>query len=333
MSKKIIILILIVIAIIIGGIFIYQRLKDNSIIKEEKIYKIGVLQNTATLNIAYTGFKEKMEELGHKEGDNVSYEYFDTKGDLAAGKEEAERFVKADIDLIYAIGIIPARAAKEITLGTKVPVVFAVVSDPVGSGLVNSLQTSGTNIAGVTPANQETSGKRVEFLKEIKPDLKRIIFPYNDPQTTGLDNIKRTARNLAIEVVDKYVANAEELDAFLNTFNFQKTDAILRSADSIISANSIQLIESAKKNKIPLSGTNAADVKNGALMSYGANYGLLGKQAAVIADKIFKGADPASFSVEFPEKFELAVNKKTAEIIGLLFSPDFLAKADLIVEQ
>jgi putative ABC transport system substrate-binding protein len=140
------------------------------------------------------------------------------------------------------------------------------------------------------------------------------------------------AQNLGIEVVDKKVANIEELDAFLNTFQFKKTDAILRSADSVISAASVRLIELAKKNKIPISGTNISDVKNGALMIYGANYELLGKQAASIADKIFRGANPASFPVEFPEKFELAVNKKTAEIIGLQFSSDFLAKVDLIVE-
>jgi len=332
MSKRTIILILIVIAILIGGIFISQKLKEKPIVEEKKIYKIGVLQNTATLDIAYTGFKEKMKELGYEEGKNVSYEYFDTKGDLAASKEKAQQFVQAGFDLIYVIGITPAKAAKDATLGTNMPVVFSVVSDPVGSGLVNSLQTSGTNIAGVTPANQEVSGKRVEFLKEVKPDLGRMIFPYNDPITTGLDNIKRVAQNLGIEVVDKKVANTEELDTFLNTFQFKKTDAILRSADSVISAASVRLIELAKKNKIPISGTNVSDVKNGALMSYGANYGLLGGQAAVIADKIFKGANPASFPVEFPEKFELAVNKKTAEIIGLQFSSDFLAKADLIVE-
>ena len=94
MSKRIIILILIVIAIIIGGIFIYQKLKEKPIVGEKKIYKIGVLQ-TPHSRYAYAGFKEKMKELGYEEGKNVSYEYFDTKGDLAAGKEKAEHFVQA----------------------------------------------------------------------------------------------------------------------------------------------------------------------------------------------------------------------------------------------
>ena len=128
------------------------------------------------------------------------------------------------------------------------------------------------------------------------------------------------------------MANAEELDSFLDTFKFKKTDGFLRAADSVVSHLGRQLVEIAKENKIPLSWNQCYRCKKGALMSYGANYELLGGQAAVIADKILKGANPATFPVEFPNKFELVVNKKTAEIIGLQFSTDFLAKTDLIVE-
>ena len=306
---------------------------DLPFAQEGKFYKIGILQTAASLDSAYEGCKDKMEELGYNEGKNAFYEYFDTKGSKTEGKKKTEEFLIKGFDLIYVIGIAPARAAKEATQGKRIPIVFSAVSNPVETGIVKTLQSPGDNITGITPANEEATAKRVEILKEIKPDLKRIIFPYNDPLTNGLENVKKAAQDLKIELVLKYAADFEELDSFLDSFDFQKDDALLGADDSVLAGRVEKLIEIQKEKKIPLAGTNSADVKSGALISYGADYFLLGQQAAVISAKILKGADPASFPVEFPEKFELSVNKKTAEIISFKFLPEFLAKADLIFEE
>jgi putative ABC transport system substrate-binding protein len=332
MSKiKIILIIAVIVLIIGGGYYIYiNYFNGQPSVNPNKSYKIGVLQTAVILDVAYQGFKTKMTELGYIEGKNISYDYILTQGDMNVCKQQSQRFMTEKYDLIYTIGVIPAKAAREVTSGQTIPVVFSIVSDPVGNGIVNSLQTSGNNIAGVTPASHQVSGKRVELLKEAKPDLKRIVFPYNNPTTTGLDNMKRAAQDLGIQLLDKHVANVQELDSFLNSFKFERTDALIRSSDSVVAGRVTQMISLALENKIPLFEDNSAGVQQGALISYGADYGQLGGQAAVIADKIFKGASPAGFPVDFPQKFELTINRKTADTIGLKFTSEFIARVDKI---
>lgn len=302
--------------------------------KKVRVVRIAVMRNPPALDPAWEGFKKGMEELGWREGKNVVYDVSQSGKDLAETKLAVEELLKNDPDLLYTMGVLTTRAAKEVTAELKpdIPVVFGVVSDPVGGKLVEGLTSSGNNLTGVNPANEFLSSKRLELFLEMVPGTQRVIFPWNDSRTSGVEGLREAARNLkAGSLVEERVANPAELDEFLASFAFRPGDALFRATDSVTAVRVRDMIEFALRNRLPFSGTNSGDVISGALMSYGANYEVIGRQSARLADSILKGAKPSDLPIEGPLKLELAVNLKTAGELGLKIRDEFLAKTDLII--
>lgn len=331
MYKKIILSIVAVVVLASVFYYFFAVLEKN---EEKKAIKIAVIRTPPALDDAWTGFKKKMEELGYIEGTNISY-IIDTSGNnFEESKKATDKMITEGVDLIYTMGVNSTRAAKEITAekNPDLPVVFGVVSDPVGGGLVKSEVSSGNNLTGVTPSQEIVGSKRLEIFLEISPSLKRIIFPWNNPNTTGVSDLRKAALFLKIEFLDKEVKNVNEIDSFLASFPFRKGDGILRATDSVSAGRSKEMITFALNKKLPLAGTNLNDTRGGALFSYGASYMVIGEQAAILTHKIIRGAKPFQLPIEGANQIELAVNLKTAQSIGLDISDEFLSKADIVLK-
>ena len=303
---------------------------------EKKSYVIGVVRTPPTLDIVWESFRAKMRELGYAEEINTVYALTEIGGDYAQTKRKIISLLDAHrLDILYPMGSVPARAAKEALdeRGSDMPVVFGIAADPVKSGLVQDLKRSGNNLTGVVTANEIVSSKRLELFLEMNPGIRRIVFPWNDSVTTGIETFRQTARALRVTLAEKQVANVSELDAFLAEFPFAKGDGLFRASDSLVGTRSEAMARLGLAKKIPTSGTNSFDAEIGALMSYGANFRKMGEQGAVLVDKILReGKAPSDLPVELPTDFELVVNLGTAHSLGITVDPAFLAKATRLIQ-
>ena len=232
------------------------------------------------------------------------------------------------------MGKLAARAALEETKarGVHTPIVFAVVSDPVGGGLVASYESSGNHVTGVTPRNEAIAGKRISLLRELIPNARRILLLWNDPQTTGIEEVRRAAALADLELIERHVENEQEIDNFLGSFVPERTDVLLRAPDPLSARRVQEMADWAARHRIPLVGTNAGDVVRGALMSYGADYYRIGEQAAYIVDRILTGAAPSSIPIESAEKFELVVNRRTVGLLDITIPEGAFSQIDRFVE-
>ena len=297
---------------------------------------IVIVRNPPALDVVWNNFRESFASFGYKEGENIRYIITEVGADVPATMRALTAALEgSSVDLIYTMGITATRAAKELTEETnaETPILFAVVSDPVGGGLVASMQSSGNNLTGVTPTNNLAASKRLEFLKEMLPETKRIVYAYNDEKTSGIVGLRRFAPGLGLELVEKRIANATELTAFLDAFTYREGDAILRASDGVGASALSGTLEIAQRERVPLIGTNAGDVSRGALMSYGANYGEIGIQSSRMADRILRGTPPSNIPIEEAALFEVAVNLETAEAIGALIPQSFLLRVHHIFPE
>jgi putative ABC transport system substrate-binding protein len=297
----------------------------------DRIYSVGVLNISQNLEESLTGFKEGMVELGYIEGKNIRYLYNGPTKTISALPTEARKLLAAKVDLILTITTPATLAAKEATVGMDLPVLFAVVTDPVGADVVKSMRQPGGNITGVTFGHQES--RRLEWLVRIAPRIKKIYAPYNPKDKSpvlALEMVKNAAAKLGLELIIRQAHDPETLeDAVLNIP--AETEAVFFLPDSYIATRLADFAASAMERNLPFSVANIMDIKNNNILtSYGIDQHLCGKQTARLADQIFKGIRPADLPVETAEPY-LAVNLKVAEIIGLTVPDEILRQAHLIV--
>ena len=233
------------------------------------------------------------------------------------------------VDLIFAMSTPASLVAKEITANSDIPVVFGPVSNPVNSGLVASFKQPGANLTGVAFAQQEP--KRLEFLKMLKPSIKRICFPYNSKDKSPVLNLKRlqgVAQQMQLELLPIPLHNDEEIAAFLDHFPTE-FDAIYLPTDSLMASHTADFAKVAISHKIPLSPPQREGVVAGGLVSYGFSIFEVGRQAARLADQIQHGISPADLPVELPE-FVASINMNTAKKIDLTIANSILRQAVVI---
>jgi putative ABC transport system substrate-binding protein len=235
--------------------------------------------------------------------------------------------------LLVAPTTVEVRAAKNAT--KTIPIVFYNVPDPVGSGLVDSLARPGGNITGFSTINALLSGKRLELLKETIPKLTRMAAlwdPQNPASVQQWKDSQQPARELGLQLYSMQVSNADKYeDAFKDAVE-ARSAAVLVTQATLVAANSPLVVKLAAKNRLPSIYHQQAYVTLGGLMSYGADDTERFPRAAVIVDKILKGAKPADLPVEQPTKFELAINLKTAKQIGVTIPSNVLARADRVIK-
>ncbi len=294
-----------------------------------KTYTIGVINLTPTLEDALTGFKQGMTELGYTEGKNVTYIYAGPTGTIDKLDGVAQDLVKAKVDLIFSISTPATQAAKKATASNNIPVVFGILTDPVGAGVVASLAQPGGNITGVTFGPQEV--RRLEWLTKIAPAVKRVYIIYNSNDSSAnlaLKTATATAAKLGLEIVSRAARNPDEIAAALANVP-ENIDALYLLPDSQTETKLADILAVASARRLPTSVANVEGVKNGPLYSYAMKQVPTGRQAARLADQILKGIKPADLPVETTEFF-LAINLKTAQAIGLTVPDDILSQAETI---
>jgi putative tryptophan/tyrosine transport system substrate-binding protein len=296
-----------------------------------KTYTVGIVNTVPDLEATITGFKEGMTRLGYIEGENITYRYAGPTVHMDELDSVAQDLVEKDVDLILSITTRVTKAVKKATAGSGLPVVFVPVTDPVGAGIVNSLRHPGGNITGVTFGSQE--GRRLAWLVQIAPEIKKLYVPYDPGDQSALVTL-RMAREVAakinVELMTRETRNPEEVADAIKNIPAQ-ADAVYLLPDSLISAHLPDLVMAATGLKLPVSGANIDVVKNHkVLTSFGCDVILMGKQAARLADQIFRGVKPSDLPVESAE-YSLAINLKVAKTIGLDIPDEILRLANIIV--
>ena len=279
-------------------------------------------------------FVEGLREHGWIEDKNISIEYRwapDVEPSTLA--KSAAELVRLPLDLIFAVNTPAALVAKR--TGTKLPVVFAQVSEPVAIGLVDSLSRPGRNFTGLTTINRELMSKRLELLKQTVPGLTRVGYlanPAYEVHRVQLDEMTATARGLGLALQLAEVRVPSEFEAAFARMAAAHVGAVLVQQDDLFVRNKTVIVEQVTKRRLPSMFVFSLYPQSGGLMSYGANAEDLYRRAADYVDKILKGAKPADLPVERPAKFELAINLKTAKALGLTIPPALLLQAEIVIE-
>jgi len=302
--------------------------------QQAKIFKIGWLAAGPATGTSLKGFLQEFRNLGYVEDKNIVIESRFANGKLDRLPALADELVGLKVDVLVTGGLNDTLAAKNAT--KRIPIVFlGAVSDPVGSGLVNSLARPGGNITGFTTIAELLAGKRLELLKETIPNLTRIAVLWDsqgrviDPQWT---ESQRAARDLGLELHSMEVNSADKYDDAFKEATKARSGALAVTQNALAVSHQKQIVDLATKNRLPAIYYRRDFVETGGLMSYGADRDESFRRAASMVDKILRGKKPADIPVEQPMKFELVINLRTAKQIGLTIPPNVLARADRVIK-
>ena len=290
-------------------------------------FRIGVLNAAwAASHPTVEGLKAGLRELGLEDGRDVTFDIRFTAGKLDAMPAAAEALVQSGVDLIFTSQGAATQAAKEAT--RTVPIVFTLVGDPVAAGLVRGLGRPGGNVTGVSSLQTELAAKRLEVLTTLAPAVRRVWLIYYDLDPGTRPMVVRAldaAPRMKLEVVPKGVPDTAGLRRALG--ELRRGDAVLLPEGSDPDL-AVAAIERSTSLRIPVIFGTALWVGYGGLVSYGPDYYAQGVQAATLVAKILRGARPSDVPVEAAQKIDLAVNLKTAELLGLTVPRKIMLRAD-----
>ena len=279
-------------------------------------------------------FHEGLSETGYVEGQNVASEYRWAEGHYDRLPALAANLVDRKVDLIVAIvGTPPALAAKNAT--STIPILFATVGDPVGSGLVASLARPGGNVTGFSNISIELMPKLLEWLSELVPQARVIallINPNNSTHEALAREIQEAARSKGVQLPILKAGSESEINAAFASLVRLQAGALLVGADPFFYARRAQLLALGSRHAVPAIYWRREFAASGGLISYGPNFPALYRQAGVYAGKILKGEKPADLPVQQPTTFELVINLKTAKALGLTVPQPLLQRADEVIE-
>ena len=304
--------------------------------QQAKVYRVGFLsQSSPTPPGAKPGvFTTSLNDLGYVEGRNLVLERRWAEGQNARFPSLAAELVALKPDVIVADSTPAAVAAKRAT--TVIPIVIVNVSDPVGTGIVATLARPGGNITGTTDFGMSMAVKDVELLHELAPKVTRIavLMSDNPVHPSQLRLVQDAAKSIGLTALPTMVKTEADLDTAFASMVRQRTGAAMWLGGAPFSTPSQrkQLMEFAAKAKLPMLYPSRTTVDEGGLMSYAPPYEETWGKAAILVDKILKGAKPADLPVEQPTKFELVINLKTAKTLGLTIPPSLLGRADEIIQ-
>jgi putative tryptophan/tyrosine transport system substrate-binding protein len=296
--------------------------------------KIGALTESWGPTPAIVGLRDGLIDLGYRENDHfvVGIRFTEGKRDELpiAARQLVER--GADILVTGGGGAYEARALQAAT--GRIPIVFMSGSDPVRTGLVQSLARPGGNVTGIADLDVELAPKRLEILRELVPGLKRVFFAYaaGDPfMVSELDGYREAARRLGMTLVERPVHTQTEAQTALSSVQKTEVGAILSPRYLSLNIPGF-IIEAGLREKIPTMLHASFHVEQGGLASYAADLYQLGRQAARLVERIMKGATPADIPVERTTRFELVLNRKTATTLGLRIPPEIVLRVDRFIE-
>jgi ABC-type uncharacterized transport system substrate-binding protein len=297
-----------------------------------KLPTIGFLGADASAFSPWTAaFVAHLRELGWIENRNIAIEYRWSEGRTERYAEIAAEFVRLKVDVIVTVG---SAVPTVVQVTTAIPIVFAVAIDPVGNGLVASLAKPGGNVTGLSLQAAHLAGKRLELLREVVPQLRRLAIIFNVGNAQPVLEMRETeaaARTLGIEVVPLEIRRVGDFSPAFQSLR-GNADALYVAIDQLMVANLMRILTLALGARLPTIFSTRDFVRGGGFMSYGPSYTERFGRAADYVDKILRGAKPGDIPVEQPTKFELVVNLITAQALGLEVPPTLLARADEVIE-
>jgi putative tryptophan/tyrosine transport system substrate-binding protein len=299
--------------------------------QETKTPRIGVLWPNPPAT--FEALRHGLRDLGYVEGQNVAFEFRWAESKLDQLAELAAELVRLKVDVIVTLAPQATLAAKQAT--RTIPIVFVAMGDPIASGVVDSLARPGANLTGTTRMIAEMSAKHVELLKEAVPSLATLAVlwnPTNSSHRPALESVVAATRSLSLELYPLEVRVAAELDGAFDGIVRQKADGLLFIADPIFFIRLRRMAEFVSSHRVPAIANFTEFPKLGGLMGYAPSLPDEFRHAAGHIDKILKGAKPADLPVEQPTRFQLVINLKAANALGLDVPAMLLARADEVIE-
>src|SRR5215470_14556281 len=305
--------------------------------QQAKIWRVGFLAipvRPAVLESSrYGAFAQGMRKLGYVEGDNLVVEYRFADGKAERLSNLVAELLELKPDVLVVAGTPAVRAAQKAT--TRIPIVMAGASDPVGSGFVQSFLLPGGNITGVSNLSVDLSPKLVEMLLSIAPKLSRVailVNPTNPSHAPVAASLQAAAQSVNLEIGAVEAATAQQIESAFANMSRQNARAVIVVADAFFIQEGQQIAELARKHRMPSVFPFREQVDAGGLMSYGQHLADNFRRAATYVDKIFKGVKPADLPVEESTKPELVINLRTAEALGVTIPPELLVLATEVIE-
>ena len=304
----------------------------------KKVTRIGYLSNSNPANesVRSEAIRLALRELGHVEGHNIAIEYRYGEGKRDRDLELAAELVRLKVDVIVVAGGASwVRAAKNATKTIPI-VIVGSGDDPVEAGLIESLARPGGNVTGLTNLSPELAGKRLELLKDAVPKVARVAV-LHDPGSRGStfelkEVLPVAARALKLTLRSWEIRDADGFEQVFIAVNKERPDGLYLTSSLLLRANQKRITGFALKSRLPSVYPVREAAEIGGLVSYGAHPAESYRRVAYYVDRILKGTKPADLPVEQPTKFELVINLKTAEQIGLTIPPNVLARADKVIK-
>ena len=299
-----------------------------------KIPRIGYLTaaHLTAVPARIEALRQGLRELGYIEGKTILIEWRSSEERADRLPALAAELVRQKVDIIVTGAGRPTRAAKEAT--RTIPIVMAQDNDPVGNGFIASLAHPGGNITGLATLSPEISGKRLEILREVVPNLSRValVGTSTSPGYAQVQkDIELAATAFRVKIENHAIFDSTDIDTAFRAAAKERDDAFLTLPSGVLISYRSKLIALATHNRLPGIYHDSQYVNDGGLMSYSESFTDLHHRAAMYVDKILKGAKPADLPVEQPTKFEFIVNLKAAKQIGLTIPPNVLARADRVI--
>jgi putative ABC transport system substrate-binding protein len=277
-------------------------------------------------------FQQGLRDAGYIEGRDVVIEWRSADGDYARLAQLAADLVERKVDVIVADTTPATRAAQRAT--STIPIVMAIVADPVGDGLVAGLSQPGGNVTGLSIMLAELAAKRLQLLKEAMPGLARVVVLWNPPtpyHTRAVENLKAVAPSLAVELTLVSVRTPEELGPAFEAVNRARAQALYVIDSPPFFTHRATLLQLAAKARLAVISGERPYADEGGLLSYGPSYEDQLRRSAGYVDKILKGAKPGGLPIEQPTTFTLVVNLKTARLLGITIAESILLRADDVI--
>jgi putative tryptophan/tyrosine transport system substrate-binding protein len=301
---------------------------------DAQVARIGVLvpEMGRAQSQAQKGLLQELKKLGYRERKDIGFDIRNAKGNRNALQPAASELVAKKINLIFATGTRATRAAMAAT--REVPIIFVHPGDPVAAGLFKSADEPRGNVTGIAAFAAQTTDKRLALLKEILPALKKVHVFFDSNNTFARANlalVESSAGKLALQVVGHGVKSVDELKASIGALPSEQGSPIFHIPDDLVESEVSFIFETARQKKLPTMFNEETWAITGAMAAHGPDYLQMGRQAGRLADRILKGQAPRSLPVERAARFDLTLNYRTANAIGVRLAPELIKKADRVI--
>jgi putative ABC transport system substrate-binding protein len=303
--------------------------------QQPKVYRVLIIMMEKESYLAFPqmqALRDRLGQLGYVEGKNLAYDLL--RADTYDALRTSLKTVQKNADVIVPLSDAETAIAKELT--DKIPIVFMPSGDPVGAGFVRSLASPGTNLTGLTYVEPKAIAKQLEVFKEFVPSLTQIILLIagQEASPTGAQRlvlVRKVAAQLQINLVEKPVKSIAEAEHAVSVLPKRVTTGVFPICAGLFRGLK-NMASIAIQKKLPMFGCSVSQVaQQGVLVSYAPDLHYIGTRAAWYVDRILKGARPQELPVETPRKFDLAINLKTADTIGIKIPPEVLQRADKVI--